>query len=194
MAIHPDLKSMLRESLVEYLHVAEYCVGYTKDVTWSREMSGGCLGYPAAVMMFAIVDAIGSYYRGNRTLSMSVDGRSVSIRTDGFQHFYILNSEYYAQTLSASTIKSLYGRFRSLLVHNAALAPGSFLVSFSGQHVSFPVSDDRQCVNLPPFLELSKRAVGVFLERLDTVVPRSDQARNLSMKQRLTGHLTTGSG
>ena len=106
----------------------------------------------------------------------------------------ILNSEYYAQTLSASTIKSLYGRFRSLLVHNAALAPGSFLVSFSGQHVSFPVSDDRQCVNLPPFLELSKRAVGVFLERLDTVVPRSDQARNLSMKQRLTGHLTTGSG
>ena len=27
MAIHPDLKSMLRESLVEYLHVAEILCG-----------------------------------------------------------------------------------------------------------------------------------------------------------------------
>ncbi len=183
MAIHPDLKSMLRESLPEYLHVAEYCVGYKKDATWSVAAPGGCLGYAAAVMMFAIVDAIGSYHRGDPTLPALVDGKSVTIRTDGFQHFYVLNSEYYTQILSGSTIKSLYDRFRSLLVHNAALAPESFLLNFSGHHVPFPVSNGRQCVNLPPFLELSKRAVKRFLERLDTVVPGSDQARNILRKQ-----------
>jgi hypothetical protein len=183
MAIHPDLKSMLRESLPEYLHVAEHCVAYKKDATWPVAAPGGCLGYPAAVMMFAILDAIGSYHRGDSSLPLSVDGRSVTIRSDGFQHFYILNSDYYDQALPGPTIKSLYDRFRSLLVHNAALAPESFLLNFPGHHVPFPISNDRQCVNLPPFLELSRRALKRFLERLDTVVPGSDQARNIALKR-----------
>lgn len=75
MAIHPDLTSLIRESLPEYLHVAEYCVQFRKDASWGHGRVGGCLGYPAAVMMFSIVDTVGSYYRGRTDLPITVDGK-----------------------------------------------------------------------------------------------------------------------
>src|SRR6267142_1660006 len=117
MAIHPDLKSLLRESVREYLEVAEYCVSYRKDARWGTAQVGGCLGYPGAVMLFSIVDTIGSFHRGSTGISVVVDGKAVEIRKKGFQHFFILNSDYYGQHLDERTIKRLYNNFRNLLMH-----------------------------------------------------------------------------
>ena len=90
---------MLRESLPEYLCVAGYCVAFRKDSSWIGAGPDACLGYPAALMLFAIVDAIGSYHRADPNFRVTVDDKSVPIRKSGTQHFYILNSEYYGQAL-----------------------------------------------------------------------------------------------
>jgi len=182
MAIHPDLKSMLRESLPEYLQAADYSITFRKNVGGRPDEPGACLGYPAALTLFSIVDVIGSFHRHDAAFRAVVDGKSVQVRSDGFHHFYVLNSDYYGQTLSNATIKRLYDNFRSLLVHNAALAPEHFLLNYPGNHVPFPVTNDRQCVNLPPFLEVSRQAVRQFLARLDKVVPASAQAKDIACK------------
>jgi hypothetical protein len=132
MATQFDLKSLLRESVHEYLFVADYCVQFQKDSAWPQREVGGCLGYPAAVMLFSIVDTIGSFHQGDAGLNLVIDGKSRDIRNEGFQHFFILNSDYYGQSLEEAAIKKLYDNFRNLLVHNASLAPSNFLIKDPG--------------------------------------------------------------
>jgi len=105
MAIHPDLKSLIRESLPEYLFVAEYCFRFRKDASWPQDQVGGCLGYPAAGILFSIVDTIGSFDRGS-DLTFVVDDTVHQIKSDGFQHFFVLNSVYYSQTLDEAEQRS----------------------------------------------------------------------------------------
>jgi hypothetical protein len=63
MAIHPTSASMLKESLPEFLEVANYCADHRKtEEKWGEFKKGGCLGYPGAVILFSIIDSIGSYY------------------------------------------------------------------------------------------------------------------------------------
>ena len=58
MATHTSDQSMRREALLEMMRVAEYCVTCQKDPQkWG---SAGCYGYPAAILLFAIANAIGS--------------------------------------------------------------------------------------------------------------------------------------
>jgi hypothetical protein len=181
--IHPDTVSMLHESLREYLCVADWCVHYQKNDSWGPEQAGGRLGYPAAVMMFCITDTIGSFHRGDPNFSASVDGKAVPIRKQGFQHFYVLNSDYYGQDLTAAAIKRLYANFRDLLVHNSALAPEHYLVSQADVFDAFPVGDGHQLVNIDGFLRLSEGAVNLFLKRLSTIVPGSLQEANIRTKR-----------
>jgi hypothetical protein len=109
MALHDTPASMLKESLNESLTVAEYCLAYRKN-------DGGCLGYPAAMILFSIVDTIGSYFRKNKNLRILIDGKTRFIDSDGYKHFFILNSPYFEQHLSEKVIKTLYIKFRSLLL------------------------------------------------------------------------------
>jgi hypothetical protein len=183
MAIHPDTASMLQESLREYLCVAKWCVQYQKDASWGTGQTGGRLGYPAAVMMFCIADTIGSFHRADASFRAAVDGKAVTIRQQGFHHFYVLNSDYYQQSLSGETIKRLYANFRDLLVHNAALAPEHILISLPTVPDAFPMVNDRQLVNIDGFLRISDTAVKLFLERLPTVVPGSLQEENIRRKK-----------
>jgi hypothetical protein len=183
MAIHPDLRSLIRESLPEYLLVADYCATFRKDSTWPQPQAGGCLGYPAAVMLFSIVDTIGSFYRGRTDLNMLIGGKARHIRGDAFQHFFVLNSEYYAQALDEPTIKRLYDNFRSLLIHNASLAPESFLINAPSVGEVFPGAAGGVMVNIPALLKASRGAVERFLARLDDVVPGSQQAANIGKKR-----------
>jgi hypothetical protein len=182
VAIHPELKSLIRESLREYLHVAEYCVQFEKDVDWPQDQIGGCLGYPAAVMLFSIVDTIGSFHRGS-DLSVLIEGKTRDIRKDGFQHFFVLNSEYYGQALDEAALKRLYDNFRSLLVHNAALAPLNCLIKDPANAEAFPQLTGSRMVNVQAFLQISRVAVQKFLARLDQIVPGSQQAANISLKR-----------
>lgn len=182
MAIHSDTASMLQESLREYLYVADSCVRFQKDDSWGSGQTGGRLGYPAAVMMFCIADTIGSFHRGDKNFSVAVDGKLVTIQRQGFQHFYVLNSEYYGQSLSEAAINRLYANYRDLLVHNASLAPEHFLISNLSLPAAFAVVNGRLVVNIDGFLRISSGAVKLFLERVPTVVPGSSQEANIQKK------------
>jgi hypothetical protein len=183
MAIHPSTASMLQESLREYLFVADSCVHYQKDESWGPGQSGGRLGYPAALMLFCIADTIGAFHRGDASFSVVVDGKTVAINKQGFQHFYVLNSDYYGQSLSKAAIERLYTNFRDVLVHNAALAPDRPLVSFPESSEAFPLDGGRQLVNIDGLLSISKNAVERFLARAEALVPRSQQAENIRKKR-----------
>jgi hypothetical protein len=116
-------------------------------------------------------------------LPITVDGKPTKIRSDGFQHFFILNSEFYGQALDRETIKRLYDNFRSLLVHNASLAPSSFLWNNPDNDAAFPMVKGRCWVNVPGFLAISRKAVSHFLPRVDQVVPTSNQAANIARRK-----------
>ena len=176
MALHDSLTSLLKDSLPEFLKAAEYCINYRKE-------DGGSLGCPAAALMFSIADSLGSYHRRQSGFLVNVDGQNVSIDGNGFQHYYIFNSCYYGLTLSQATIQKLYKNHRCLLLHNSALAfDGSMLFTDETIHNPFLVHDSRVHVNVPIFFKVTQNAVRVFLERIDKVVPGSNQEQIIHHK------------
>jgi hypothetical protein len=84
MAYHPSPSSMLKESLDETLFAAKMCVEYRKtDAIWGEFQSNGCLGFPSAVLLFSIIDTIGSYYRKTVDFKIIIDGKSEMIDLEG---------------------------------------------------------------------------------------------------------------
>ena len=178
MALHNSTHSLIHEALTEYLAIAEHCISTGKP-------TGGCYGFPTALLCFTITDAIGSFYRGNTSFTISIDGKAKTINGDGFKHYYILNSDYYGQALGEMDIKRLYEYYRCLLVHNAALAPNCVLnigketdppfARRKSQHINY--------VNLRPFLDLSHIAVGKFLRVSPAIIPVSKQGKGIDSKR-----------
>jgi len=100
---------MLKESLSESLEAAKYCTYYKKtDEKWGDYKTGGCLGFPGAIILFSIIDTIGSYFRKDKQFKIRIDNKDYSINADGWEHFKILNSKYFRQSLSLDFIKALY--------------------------------------------------------------------------------------
>ncbi len=206
MAIHSDLVSLLHESLPEYLAVAKDCCEFreldgggvgigspaasgTSDQplpgAQKWQQAGACRGYAAALLLFSILDAIGSFYRNGGTRRIPVDGKDVYIDAEGFKHFYMLNSDYYgAQKLNEGSIKILYRHYRCLLSHNAALAPQQFLLNRPQDKKPFPLEGEMLCVNIPAFFEISATAVQCFLRDAASVVPWSVQAECIAQKRK----------
>ena len=183
MATHDTIGSLLKESLLEYLHVAEFCINYRKEPTWGSNQVGGCLGCPGTALMFCILDTIGAYHRGRKDFPIMVDGEKKYIKKPSYQHFFILNSEYYHQQLSESNIKKLYENYRNLLLHNAALAIDHPLFKGESNAPPFPICDDRPRVNVTAFLRVSQEAVKLFMPRIDEIVPKSDQVKIIGSKR-----------
>lgn len=169
LALHDTPASMLKESLIENLTVVEYCLSY-------RKQDNGCLGYPAATLLFSIVDCIGSYFRKNKDFKIRIDGKQRFIDSDGYKHFYILNSTYFEQQLPEEAIKILYAKFRSLLTHNSVLGAKALLYHNNELGAFLKDKDgDVYIVALKPFYDLCKRAVDRFLRDADDIVPNSKQ-------------------
>jgi len=179
MAIHNSTYSLIQEALTEYLAIAEHCITTGKP-------AGGCYGYPTALLLFSIVDAIGSFHRKDDSFTIEVGQKKKTIKGTGFQHYYILNSDYYRQVLTEKDIKRLYEYYRCLLVHNAALVPMHFLAighptdpPFAKLHGSAHIDH----VNLRSFLDLSHSAVAKFLDVAPTLVPLSKQGKGINSKR-----------
>lgn len=180
MAIHDSLVDMLSESLPEYLAMAEHAINTPKP----GGTAASCYGYPAAVLLFSIADAIGSYCAGNDAFKVDVDGRMVRIGS-GEQRFYVLNSRYYGLALRGYQFSGLYTKFRGPLTHNAAMVPGVLLEKGDATTpVVYDHSDKPGLIGLSlmPFLEVSRRAVGQFLGEHGGIVPTSGQWRDLAAK------------
>ncbi len=182
MAIHSSLTSLLKESLPEFVHAAEFCVAFQKDIAWGQAQVGGSLGYPAVALMFCVADSVGSYHRGTPGFSILVDGKHVAIKKTP-HHFYILNSDYYSLSLTASVINKLYENYRCLLVHNSALADNYAMFMGDPSGEPFISHSGKVHVNVPAFLRVTKVAVSKFLRLIHMIVPRSEQAEQIRTRK-----------
>jgi len=174
---------MLKESLKEYLHAAEYCINYRKGISWPSGQAGGCLGYPGTALMFCILDTIGSYHRGRKDFMVPIDGKNRVINNKSHHHFFMLNSEYYEQSLEENSIKKLYDNYRNLLLHNATLAANHILFMGAPNGPPFPISKSRPHINVTAFLEITKAAVALFLKNINEVLNKSNQVKVIEMKR-----------
>lgn len=189
MALHDTPSSMLKESLDETLEAAKYCVEYTKtDKKWGEFATGGCLGYPAAILLFSIIDSIGSYFRKNDTIDIVIDGKKEKINATGWEHFKILNSKYFNQSLSKDFIIKLYNKFRSCLTHNSVLGsetlmiPNNRFIDSNVQNQAFGVTKDAHgnvinVISIKELWDLCQNAVLLFKNDIDTIVPNSKQGK-----------------
>ena len=147
---HKDAKSMMRESLREMIEVARYCVEFDKTVTWGYQ---GCYGFPGALLLLCIVDAIGKEILGG--------GDDIK------KHFEIFNhKDYYDLDLNVYVIELLRNEYRNRLSHNALI--GENVAMFPGDKNS-PIIEDwggKLRLNLVPFLIVSERVVNDFLNTL----------------------------
>jgi hypothetical protein len=174
MPFHASLTEMLRESLPEYVAIARLSLATTKQ----GRSSASFHGYPAATLLFAVADAIGSYFQGSSDFLVSVDGKQRSIDGDGHKHFFIFNSTFYGQALSEREILSIYDSYRNPLIHNGAMKPGAWL---NKGHATDPVfycapEESVECVNVTGLVLITDRAVTEFLKVAPEVVPGSRRA------------------
>ena len=181
---HKLPKDMLLESLDELLHVAEYCLEYRKSdkILWPEPHSAGVLGMPCAILLFAIVDTIGSYFRknSNAPLDILVDGKQEKIGKT-HKHFYILNSEYFGLSLSDAAIKEFYNKGRCRLMHNGVLGK-ELTLSYSNARSYLEVNNiegkGRYAVHLIGFYEACRQAVNIFKENINDIVPYSPEGKD----------------
>jgi hypothetical protein len=192
MAHHDTPASMLKESLFETLEAAKYCSDYRKtDDKWGDFKTGGCLGYPAAILLFSIIDSIGSYFRKEKSFKITIDSTQQTIDSDGWQHLKILNSKYFNQNLSLEFMKALYSKFRSFLTHNSILGKNSIMIMnnnsinqniyneafFKGKDSD---GNDVYVISIKELCELCENAINIFFEDIDTIVPRSKQGKRFN--------------
>lgn len=146
MAIHPNLQSMLNESLPEMLLVAKYCIEFNKDTNlWPAP---GCYGYPAAVLLFSIADSIGSYVEQGKVVN----------------HFKIFNNaDYYGLDITDEALRVLFDNYRGLLLHNTVMAANVGLNIGLPSNNVLDKEDGRYWLNLVPFYNVSVKAVSSFL-------------------------------
>jgi hypothetical protein len=190
MAIHETHSSMLKESLDETLEAAKYCVEYKKlDNKWGKFATGGCLGYPGAILLFSLIDSIGSYFRKDKTFEVIIDGKNEIINAAGWEHFKILNSKYFDQKLSAVFMHKLYNNFRSCLTHNSVLGNDTLMIpdnsvikeDIKGQAFGITKNDKGDTIyiiSLKELWQLCNKAVNLFKNDIDNVVSSSKQGKS----------------
>ena len=167
MAIHRNPQSMLRESLVEMYLVAKYCIiEVEKDTNiWPAP---GCYGYPGALLLLSIADAVGSYV---------IDKKTVRSHFDILKHI-----DYYDLQVSDSNITAIYKKYRNLLNHNSVLAMEAVLDIGNTNDSVFEIKDNRPYLNLVPFLEKTKKVLIKFLSNSNQIVTNSKQLQNILKK------------
>jgi hypothetical protein len=133
VAIHPSVSSLTVEAIEEYLDVAKYCVD-------NKKPDGGIYGYPAVLLLFCIVNAI---------------GRSLN---HGKAPFRILKTEPFSCRLSDPQIKQLEEWYRNPLVHNGMIAPGACLSPEESGDAFTITSGEPVLIRVKPLYDLVRAA------------------------------------
>ena len=186
MAIHNSPASMLKESLDETLEAARYCATYKKtDSKWGEFNNRGCLGYPSAILLFSLIDSLGSYFRKDKSFKILIDGNEETINATGWEHFKILNSKYFNQNLPKAFIQTLYNSYRSKLTHNSVLGKDVHMIpdnntfkDLSDANSAFISETDSTgktyyLISIMELFYLCEIAVREFKKDIDDVVPNS---------------------
>jgi hypothetical protein len=116
MAIHEKLRTMAMEAIDEYLQASKLCLE-------RRKPDNGCLGYPSTLLLFCVVNALGTYLVGD---SIEIEKRLQKI-TRG-EPFRVLNHVCFGLTLSNKEIRLLKHSYRNALAHSAIIEYGTSLL------------------------------------------------------------------
>lgn len=173
MAIHENKIGLSKEAINEMLHTAKYCITYKKDdkALWGQNATGGILGFPATVILFSIIDCLGSYFANDPKFKVKIDGKDRIIKSTA-QHIYILNSKYFDLDFSQIDLDNIYNNIRSTLTHNSILPEGYSLQV--GENEKLPINiavneyDKRiYFVNVIRLFKMTDTAVKKFMDDLD---------------------------
>ncbi len=184
--IHDTKLGLIREALEEYLTVARQCILTDKG-------NGGCFGYPAALLLFCCIDAIGAYHRIRQGYTVKVDGVDKTLdASKPSTYFYILNDPIFGLSLSGAQISTLYSNYRSMLAHNASMKEGGFLSidSPNDQPFQWSVNPTNQqvisMVCLKPLFNLVNSTVLKFIKENGDKIESSVTAKGISSSGRST--------
>ena len=132
MTYHSNRTELAVESISDCLEAVRLSIAH-------RKPDKGNLGYPAALLLFCIVDAIGHHFQ------VKVQGSH--IRLD------VLNHPSFGLGLSRTQIGQLKKWFRNPLIHSGTIAPGVILSSdVTGAPFDFTTTP--VTVRIPRFLEV----------------------------------------
>ncbi len=140
----------MKESLQEMIEVARYCIEYDKTKRWGYP---GCYGYPGALLLLCIADAIGAEIMGGGS--------------DTKQHFKILNhKDYYNLRLGEIETEFMRHDYRNMLAHNSQIG---YAVAMRPGRQDGPIIEKisgTTFLNLKPFLLLSESVLDKFLNKI----------------------------
>jgi hypothetical protein len=136
MAIHEEPADLSVEVIEEYLAAVGMCLQH-------RKADGGCLGYPATLLLFCIVDALGGY--------LALDKRNQIPKGEPFRVF---NHSCFDLTLTTDQVKRLEWWYRNGLAHNAAIPPGTCLSGEDGTPFEFAANGDPVKIRVFSFFRL----------------------------------------
>ena len=172
MAINTSLATMAAEAIDEYLIVSRECLNATKA-------DGGCLGYPATLLLFCTVNALGTYLVGERIV---IDGREQKITRR--EPFRVLNHSLFDLRLSDEKIKLLEKEYRNALAHNAVIGSGILVKTANASGVPFAFSDSLHGINVGAFHRVVANAWAEFpKERIDEWVKATESEKAAAMKR-----------
>lgn len=184
---HSSPSEMLLESLDEFLFSAKLSLEYIKrDRTkWPKPHAlGGTLGFSTTLLLFSIVDAIGSFYDNSTVI---VGNSKVTIKADKVKsHFYILNSHLFNLNLSGSDYDQIYSAIRNKIAHNSLI--GKEIMLHPGRNIPFIKVNSfkgkgRYIVYLKSFYEACESAIEQFKIEIPNVVPNSFHGREFFEKK-----------
>ena len=175
MAIHTQKIELIKESLFELLHVVDYSIKYhkTDPNIWGDHAKGGVLGFPSAIILFSIIDFLGSVFYKNESFEIIIEGKKRKIKNTS-QHIYILNSKYFNLDLSQTDLENIYTNFRSTLTHNSLMPGGYYLMSNDKNLIPFEIGITEESnhriyyLNLNSLYHVTQKAVKEFITDLTT--------------------------
>jgi len=144
MAINREASGVSIEAIVEYLRASELCLNFRKG-------DGGCLGYPATLLLFCVVDALGRYLALNKKNKIPKG-----------EPFFVLKHACFGMSITQAQIKKLELWYRNGLTHNAALTPGVCLSGEAGDPFDFAANGDPIKIRVFAFHDLVKRVWAGF--------------------------------
>lgn len=133
MAIHLNANSLTTEVIEEYLDIAKLCIA-------TKKQDGGIYGYPATLLLFCVINALGSSLIA------------------GNEPFRILKQAPFNCGLDDRQVKRLEQWYRNILVHNGMIAPGTCLSPDDGGAPFTFRSDEPVLIRVKPLYNLVRSA------------------------------------
>jgi hypothetical protein len=153
MAQHPNSESLTIEVVEEYLATAKYCLDFVKPET------GGCLGYPATLLLFCVINTMGGYMIREK------------------EPFRVLNTQLFGLNLNPAQIKQIEKWYRNLLAHNGMIAPGTTLSPEpDGDPFGFSSNGEPTLIRVKPFYAIVLKAWKKFNKALIDPAQRPEQS------------------